>query len=110
MTDSFDLPRELTIYHVAELCDKWRTAVQALGVSPAGDLRSPQGGLLQVEAARVDEVDGAGIQLLLSLSRTLAARNGELRLVNASEPLRRACEAFGVALRLTGEQDPAEAT
>ncbi|MEI7446746.1 MAG: STAS domain-containing protein [Burkholderiales bacterium] len=78
-----ELPRELCVPAVAALrtaCLEWLDAA-------ADDA--------QVDASGVDEVDAAGVQLLVSLSRTLAERGRPLRLHAPSGPLRDACRTLG---------------
>ena len=80
------LPAELTIYTVSELlppCQAWLDA-------EAADSDAPQ-----VDAQAVQEVDAAGVQLLLSLSLTLNARGQRLKLLQASDSLVSACAALG---------------
>lgn len=79
------LPAELTIYSVGELyplCLGW------LKAAPAADD-------LQVQAHEVAEVDAAGIQLLLSLAKTLDSQGRALHLSAASACLVTACQALG---------------
>jgi anti-anti-sigma regulatory factor len=78
-----ELPAELTIYAVGALREEW-----------AGQLG--EHGDLVVDAARVDQVDAAGVQWLVALSHALARRERRLRLVDASRPLAAACLALGV--------------
>lgn len=86
------LPAELTIYTMAELHPQW------LGWLAAGDAEGED--TLQVDGAAVDQVDAAGVQLLLSLSNALAARQRRLHLSDPSGPLRQAVEALGVGALL----------
>ena len=79
------LPAELTIYSVGELyplCLGW------LNAAPAAEQ-------LQVQAHEVAEVDAAGIQLLLSLAKTLDSQGRALELSRASASLVTACQALG---------------
>lgn len=94
MQPTFSLPAELTIYTIGELypqCLVWMRA----------DAR-PE---LRVQAQDVTEVDAAGVQLLLSWSRTLVAGQRRLHLVEPSEVLVAACTALG-ADRLTRPAGP----
>jgi ABC-type transporter Mla MlaB component len=88
----------VTIYEVVALRSQFETWIAELpkGRRGAALNESP----LVVEAHGVDEVDAAGMQLLVSLSRSLAARRRPLQLVNPSSPLVAACEALGVAALL----------
>jgi anti-anti-sigma regulatory factor len=86
MSAELALPAELTIYTAAETRNAWLAA-----------LSEPGEGALAVHAGAVTEVDGAGVQLLASLSRTLAAQHRPLRLVEPSAAMRSACERLGLA-------------
>ncbi|MCA3181610.1 MAG: STAS domain-containing protein [Burkholderiales bacterium] len=79
-----ELPPELCVPAVAALrtaCLEWLDAEDA----------DPQ-----VDASPVEEVDAAGVQLLVALSHSLAARGRRLHLHAPSEPLRDACRTLGV--------------
>lgn len=81
----FELPSELTIYAVGDLRS---VLVEWLHMGDAP---------WQVNAAHLTEVDGAGIQLLGSVAQTLASQGQghSLRIVNAPQALRRACDVLG---------------
>jgi ABC-type transporter Mla MlaB component len=80
------LPAELTIYTVGELHPQW---LAWLGGQPAE-------GAAQVHAAAVEQVDGAGLQLLLALGRGLEERGQTLRLQAPSDVLRNGGAALGL--------------
>lgn len=90
------LPAELTIYTVGDVrsqCLAWlgesdadKAAVAALATDHWG-----------LDASAVDQVDAAGVQLLLALARTLDGPGLPLRLVRPSAPLVEACTALGLA-------------
>lgn len=81
------LPAELTIYAVAELHPQWLNWLATLdGHADAA----------HVDATAVDQVDAAGLQLLLSLQRTLDARGCRLQLGEPSAALRQGCESLGL--------------
>lgn len=83
MTRCLELPRELCVPEVAALrltCLDW------LDAQDAEEL---------VDASEVDEVDAAGVQLLLALSRSLASRGRRLHLHAPSGPLREALRTLG---------------
>jgi hypothetical protein len=63
------LPAELTIYTVGELHPQWLAWVEQLGATA----RDP-GDSAPVRADAVDQVDAAGLQLLMALHRSLAGR------------------------------------
>jgi ABC-type transporter Mla MlaB component len=92
MTTDRSLPTELTIYTVGELRPQW---LAWLAETPAADAAGANA--FAVDAAAVAEVDAAGLQLLLSLQRSLSARQQALRLVAPSRALATACTALGLA-------------
>jgi len=80
------LPAELTIYTVGELHPRWLSWMQQGTANTAAE----------VHCAAVEQVDGAGLQLLLALSRALAERGRSLRILAPSESLRAGCAALGL--------------
>lgn len=82
------LPQELTIYAVGELHPQWLAWLAEAGAQGGEDA--------EVDAHAVDQVDAAGLQLLVSLQRSLADRGLRLRLNGPSEPLRQGCRALGL--------------
>jgi ABC-type transporter Mla MlaB component len=92
----FSLPPELTIYTIGDLQPQWLAWVHDGGSDDVPVIEE----ILRVDAAAVDEVDSAGVQLLLSLANALAAQQRCLWLVDPSEPLTKACAALGVAALL----------
>ena len=94
------LPSELTIYAVGELHPQWLAWLNATRESGRADATC------EVDAAAVDEVDAAGVQLLVSLANALATSRLTLQLVDASGPLVRACDALGVGYLLATAQAP----
>lgn len=95
------LPAELTIYTVGELRPPWLTWLgDAVASSDGGET-------LEADGAAVDQVDTAGVQLLLSLSGALKGQGRGLRLRNPSAPLGDACAMLGVSALLSG--NPSEA-
>lgn len=94
------LPAELTIYTISELyaqCVNWVNA-------PLGD---DDDVCLRVDADSVAEVDAAGVQLLLSLSNTLAVQKRRLQLIAPSQALKSACALLGACV-LMRDADPQE--
>ena len=91
MTSTRTLPAEVTIYTVGELkgqCLAW------LGESPAdGDAGGEHWPL---DARAVDQIDAAGVQLLVSLSHTLARQEQTLHLLQPAAVLVEACAALGL--------------
>lgn len=84
------LPTELTIYTVGELHLQWGTWLSETA-APGTE------GVAQVEAGAVDLVDAAGVQLLLSLQRALAAMGRRHRITGASRALVDGCAGLGLA-------------
>jgi len=76
------LPAELSIYTVGELHPAWRAWAEAGGRC--------------VNGRAVEQVDAAGLQLLLALARSLQARGARLRVVAASRALEEGCTALGL--------------
>lgn len=93
------LPAELTIYTVGELHPQW---VAWLSETAGAE------GVAQVQAGAVDLVDAAGVQLLLSLQRTLAAMGRRHRITGASRSLVDGCAGLGLSGWLQAQS--AEAT
>lgn len=89
MTPSRGLPSELTIYTAADV----RTLCLAWLGAPAEEADE---GVWPLDASAVDQVDAAGVQLLVSLARSLDGLERPLRLVRPSDPLTEACTALGL--------------
>lgn len=83
------LPAELTIYTAAETRGAW---LGWLADTPDGD--DP---VCAVDASACDEVDAAGMQLLVALAHSLDKRQRRLQLLQPSTPLRQACGELGLA-------------
>ena len=80
------LPAELTIYTVGELHPQWLDWLQ----------KSADSSPVDVIAAAVEQVDGAGLQLLLALASAATERGRALRILDPSEVLRQGCAALGL--------------
>jgi ABC-type transporter Mla MlaB component len=91
MSTQAALPAELTIYTVGEWHPRFMASVSKEGAPLHGD------GVLRLAAGDVSEIDAAGVQLLLSIQRYLAAQGKHLDLIDASPILVEACKALGVA-------------
>jgi anti-anti-sigma regulatory factor len=87
MTEDRCLPSELTIYTVGELRPQWLRWL-------AEEAESER---FALGAGAVAEVDAAGVQMLLSLQRSLASRRQGLCLTEPSRTLAEACKALGLA-------------
>ena len=82
------LPAELTIYTAAETRSAW------LGWL-AGET-GLDGPVCAVDASACDEVDAAGLQLLVALAHSLARRQRRLQLLQPGTALRAACTELGL--------------
>jgi ABC-type transporter Mla MlaB component len=88
--DALALPPELTIYTVGELHPQW---CRWLADSAAADPARPR----SVHAAALEQLDGAGLQMLLALSHAAAAAGCTLQLHAPSAVLQSACATLGLA-------------
>lgn len=88
------LPVELNIYAVAALRPAWLEWLETVSAAGADGA--------DVLAADVAEVDGAGLQMLLSLHRSMGERRLRMRLHEPSPALRAACEGLGLDSGLGG--------
>lgn len=98
MTAPHALPAELSIYTVGEL------RAQCLGW-----MGEHSGAPLALQASAVDQVDAAGLQLLVSLSTSLEQLHQHLQLCEPSGALSAACAALGLngwLARCTVEGNP----
>jgi len=91
------LPEELSIFCAAEL----QALLRQLLADHAADPQAPD--TLVLDAARVAEVDAAGMQLLLSLSNSLLRDGRQLQIVEASPTLRQACQRLGAGWLLASD-------
>jgi len=92
------LPAELSIFTANETRAVWLAWLAAESHSLTG-----AEGLPPLDASQVDVVDGAGVQLLLSLRHSLHERGLALQLAAPSRTLSDACKAMGAgALLLAG--------
>lgn len=90
------LPAELTIYTAAETRAAW------LGwLAGETGLDEP---VCAVDASACDEIDAAGLQLLVALAHSLARRERRLQLLQSAAPLRAACNELGLAELLLGTE------
>ena len=86
------LPGELTIYTVGELHPQWLAWVEAAAAPAEGGAACAE-----VQADAVDQVDAAGIQMLVALERATAARGRRLVLHAPSAVLRDGLAGLGLA-------------
>ena len=90
--EALQLPQELTIYAVGELHPQWLGWLTQ--TASAGCEEAP------VDGSAVDQVDAAGLQLLVALQRGLAERGMRMRLDTPSAALCEAGAALGLMERL----------
>lgn len=84
MSTPFELPAEMTIYSAVEIRDAlltWVTEQSAKSVK-----------VLELSAAKVEEIDGSGLQLVAALSNT----DQPWQLKNPSPVFVDACKALGL--------------
>ena len=93
------LPHELTIYTAAETRAAWLAWMSGEAAHTSGEA------VCEVDAADVDEVDAAGVQLLVALAHSLQRQHLTLHLRHPSGPLRTACHDLGLAGLLLGPAD-----
>lgn len=101
MTTRHCLPSELTIYTVGELHPVWLTWVEQVRLETE---TPPEDERFLVDAQAVNEVDAAGVQLLLSLANALTQAQRVLQLHGASSTLARACNSLGVQALLAPDE------
>lgn len=95
MPHTLVLPRELTIYTASETRTDWLTWLAALPEDAP------------VDGAQVDQVDGAGLQLLVALRHAVVQHGRAWQLTAASGTLRQACQALGAAVLLPAPEGDA---
>jgi anti-anti-sigma regulatory factor len=84
MSTPFELPEEMTIYSAVETRDKllaWVTEQTAKSTK-----------MLEISAAKVEQIDGAGLQLLAAL----ANMDQPWRVSQPSEAFSQACKTLGL--------------
>lgn len=105
MSTPLTLPSELTIYSLGALKSLWLEALP----KPSRSKRplAKEAIAWPVDSSAVNEVDAAGVQLLLALATALHARRRTLQLVNPSGPLITACMSLGVSSLLAAQEPTA---
>jgi anti-anti-sigma regulatory factor len=97
------LTGDVTIYTVGTLKGELLDWIERLPKGKRGE--KLYGSPLPVDASAVNEVDAAGLQLLVALSKSLSGRFRPLQLVNPSAPLVSACQALGLGTALLAPDD-----
>lgn len=95
MPHTLVLPRELTIYTASETRTDWLTWLAALPEDAP------------VDGAQVDQVDGAGLQLLVALHHAVVQHGRAWQLSAVSGALHKACLALGAAALLPASEGEA---
>jgi anti-anti-sigma regulatory factor len=95
MTRKHSLPPEMTIYSAGATRAMFQEWVARLPKGRRGV--AAVGAPVLVDSSAVLEVDASGVQLLLSLYRTMAAANRTLKLESPSTRLAAACQALGAS-------------
>jgi len=84
----FVLPAELGIYAAAQ------TQQALMEVLSAWSPDNPRAAMV-LQGDAVETIDASGVQLLVSLQRSLEARGLQLQIVEASDPLRHGLDRMG---------------
>lgn len=90
MSHSLALPPELTIYTASETRADWLTWLTTLSEDAV------------VDGAAVNQVDGAGLQLLVALRHAVLQRGRIWSLLAPSATLAQTCGALGASVLLSG--------
>lgn len=93
------LPNELTIFTVEKY---WKNLVDAIEKMNEMDEK-----LLILNFQELEKVDGSGIQLLLSLEKTMLKEKFEVKYQNVNESIKNVFNLVGVQylLRMKGDKD-----
>ena len=97
MNKQIDLPAELTIYTVAGLREEWMKQFASTGS------KKQKSGSCTVDGNGVGQIDGAGLQMLVSLSKYLAHNGIPIQIKSPSKPLFDALSIAGLAALLCGQ-------
>ncbi len=89
MSHSLALPPELTIYTASETRADWLTWLTTLSEDAV------------VDGAAVNQVDGAGLQLLVALRHAVLQRGQIWSLLAPSATLAQTCDALGASVLLS---------
>lgn len=100
MTESLHLPSELSIYSVGELHEAWMARWGAGSALPPDEE-------FVIHADQVEQIDAAGVQLLMSLRRFVVDRGARPRFKDPSAMLMASCASLGV-FALLGRTQAAE--
>ena len=104
MLSQLSLPTDLTIYTVAEFHS--RCVSQLLAPDAQASTKAPS----LLDASAVEEVDAAGLQLLVSLANAVKRQGGSLLLDKPSLALSQACAALGMNALLATGLEPGAST
>jgi anti-anti-sigma regulatory factor len=104
MSQPRTLPPEFTIYAVAGLRQEWLAWLPDVSTARRDAAERPED--WPVDGSAVAAVDAAGLQMLVALSRSVAACGKSLVLAEPSAVLVAGCEALGLS-ELLGRGDAA---
>ena len=90
MSTSFKLPAELSIYTAQATRDALQEWLRALGAN---------GAPIDIQGEAVEEIDGAGLQLLCALQRTLEGQGRPWTLTNPSAALSEVAATMGWSMK-----------
>lgn len=89
------LPNELTIFTVEEF---WKNLVDAVEKMNEGGEK-----LLALDFQSLEKVDGSGIQLLLSLEKTMLKEKFQVKYQNVKKPIENVLKLVGIEYLLVME-------
>ena len=98
MQDTLELPAELTIYTASATRTAWLAWLSRPDFNPHGTV--------QIEGGQVEDIDGAGVQLLGALTQSLVERGLAGRVATPSVALLEACHVLGSQQWLVGAPVP----
>ena len=94
------LPNELTIFTVEEF---WKRLVETIEKMSESDEQ-----LLSLDFESLEKIDGSGIQLLLSLEKTMLKEKFQVKYLNVKESIEEALKLVGVEYLLVMEGETNE--
>lgn len=84
MSNNYELPENMTIKEVVQIKENFQQLLSSYSEKN-----------LVVDGNNVQEIDASGVQLILSLYKSILSRNIEFELVNPSDKLKWALEVSG---------------
>ena len=99
MQDTLELPAELTIYTASATRTAWLAWLSRPGFTPRSSV--------EINGGQVEEIDGAGVQLLGALTQSLVEQGVAWRVTAPTDVLLQACSALGSQEWLAGAPEQA---